>query len=233
MELSQKGTLYGVGVGPGDPELLTLKAVRLIRHADVIAAASRVPEEALSYRIAIQAVPSLAEKEKIGIDLPMTRDPLALRRAWEKGADILASILDTGRSAVFLTLGDSSIYSTFSYLAGILKGRGYPAEYISGIPSFCAAAAACGLPLSEWDESIHIIPALHGEADAEIPEGTRVYMKAGKDLGKLRDRLLERGMSLAAAENCGLENEKVYRDEEIPDQAGYFTILIAKEGKES
>jgi precorrin-2/cobalt-factor-2 C20-methyltransferase len=151
--------LYGVGVGPGDPELMTLKACRLIRENDVIAVPGRNPRESTAYQIAVQAVPSLADKTLVPVDMPMVRDREELRRYHEAGARQLEKWLDQGKNVVFLTLGDPSIYSTFSYLSEIVTADGYPTELVSGIPSFCAAAARLNIPLTEGSESLHIIPA--------------------------------------------------------------------------
>ena len=91
-----KGTLYGVGVGPGDPELMTLKAVRLIRENKIIAVPGADPKETVAYKIAVQAVPELAEKELLPIYMPMTHDPEELERNHAKGAQTLESHLEQG-----------------------------------------------------------------------------------------------------------------------------------------
>ena len=93
-----KGTLYGVGVGPGDPELMTLKAVRLIRENMIIAVPGADPKETVAYKIAVQAVPELAEKELLPIYMPMTHDPEELERNHAKGAKSLEEVLDQGKN---------------------------------------------------------------------------------------------------------------------------------------
>ena len=111
-----KGILYGVGAGPGDPELMTLKAVRLIKENDIIAVPGAEVRETVAYKIAVQAVPELADKELLPIYMPMTHDKAELELNHEKGAKALEAALDTGKNVVFLTLGDPTIYSTFSYV---------------------------------------------------------------------------------------------------------------------
>ena len=227
-----RGTIYGVGVGPGDPELMTLKAVRLIRETRCIAVPAEQPREALAYRIAVQAVPELAEKELVPIHMPMVRDRAKLREAHERGARQLMEIADRGEDAVFLTLGDPTVYCTFSYLEHILEDAGYPVVLVSGVTSFCAAAARLNQPLVEWDEPLHVLPAAH-KTDAVLDgEGTWVLMKSASHMREVKDLLRRSGRRVSAVLNCGLENELVCRSlEEIPDDAGYFSLIVAKRQK--
>ena len=106
-----KGTLYGVGVGPGDPELMTLKAVRMIRENEIIAVPGADVKETVAYKIAVQAVPELEEKELLPIYMPMTHDAKELEENHAKGAKALEACLDQGKNVVFLTLGDPSAAS--------------------------------------------------------------------------------------------------------------------------
>lgn len=225
-----RGTIYGVGVGPGDPELMTLKAVRLIRENRYIALPSKEPRESLAYRIAVQAVPELAQKELVAVDMPMIRDKAKLREAHEKGARQLMDLADAGENVIFLTLGDPTVYCTFSYIQHILEEAGYPVILVSGITSFCAAAARLGLSLGEWDEPIHVLPAAHKTGDRLDLEGTYVLMKSASHMREVKDMLRQSGRKVRAVLDCGMETEKVCRDlEEIPDDAGYFSLIIAKE----
>ena len=225
-----RGTIYGVGVGPGDPELMTLKAVRLIRETKYIALPAQEPRESLAYRIAVQAVPELKDKELVAVDMPMVRDRAKLREAHAAGAKQLMDAADTGENVVFLTLGDPTVYCTFSYLQHILEAEGYPVELVSGIPSFCAAAARLELPLAEWDEPIHILPAAHKTGDRLDLEGTYVLMKSASHMREVKDMLRNSGRKVRAVIDCGLPTERVCGSlEEIPDDAGYFSLIIAKE----
>ena len=108
-----KGTLYGVGIGPGDPELLTLKAVRLIRENEVIALPGEKPEETVAYQISVQAVPELADKTLLALTMPMTKDKALLNENYDRAAEKIADQLDQGKNVVFLTLGDPTVYSTY------------------------------------------------------------------------------------------------------------------------
>ena len=229
-----RGIAYGVGVGPGDPELMTLKAVRLIKENDVIAVPGRAAEDSMAFKIAAGAVPELADhasrgKQLLAIEMPMTKDPEVLAAAHRKGAEQIERVLDSGRNVVFLTLGDPTVYCTFSYLQHILEEDGYTVELVSGIPSFCAAAARLGVSLTEWDEQLHVLPALHVEDELEQLSGTCVLMKSASRMPEVKRALEKIGRSVMAAENCTMEAEKLYRSaEEIPDDAGYFTLIIAK-----
>lgn len=227
-----KGMLYGVGVGPGDPELMTLKAVRLIKENEVIAVPGTEAKDSLAYRIAVQAVPELAEKILLTFEMPMTHDPAVQDRAHTQAADGIEACLRQGKNVVYLTLGDPTIYSTYLYVQKKIEARGYETLLVSGIPSFCAAAARANMPLAERNEQIHIISAGHyAENPLDLP-GSYVLMKSGRKLGKVRKQLIESGRDAVMVENCGLENEKIYRGaEEIPEESGYFSLIIAKEKK--
>ena len=225
-----KGIAYGVGVGPGDPEYMTLKAVRLIRENRVIAVPGQAAKESAAYKIAVQAVPELAEKELVPVYMPMVKDRKLIDAEHRKGAELLKSYLDRGENVVFLTLGDPSIYCTFSYIQHYLEADGYPVELVSGITSFCAAAARLNLPLAEWDEPIHIVPAVHKTEDRLEQDGNYVLMKSASHMKEVKALLLSSRRKVSAVVNCGMENEAVYRSaEEIPDDAGYFSLIIAKE----
>ena len=202
-----KGTLYGVGVGPGDPELMTLKAVRMIRENEIIAVPGADVKETVAYKIAVQAVPELEEKELLPIYMPMTH-------------------------VVFLTLGDPCVYSTFSYLQHRVEADGYHTELVSGITSFCAAAARLNISLSEWNEQLHIVPAVH-RLDSELTEsGNYILMKSGKKMNQVKEILAKSGRDVLMVENCGMPEEHIYHGvEEIPDDAGYYSLIIAKEHK--
>ena len=229
-EFTMKGTAYGVGVGPGDPDLMTLKAVRLIKENEVIAVPGRIPQETVAYKIAEGAVPEIAEKELVPVFMPMTKDPDVLSKAHMEGARTIERYLDHSKNVVFLTLGDPTVYCTFSYLQHILEADGYEVELVSGIPSFCAAAARLGVSLTEWDESLHVVPGLHRTEGIDDLEGNCVLMKSASHMADVKDMLRKSGRKVCAVENCGMEGEKVYRAiDDIPDDAGYFTLIIAKQ----
>ncbi|MBR2189748.1 MAG: precorrin-2 C(20)-methyltransferase [Eubacterium sp.] len=228
--MSNKGIAYGVGVGPGDPELMTLKAVRLIRENKVIAVPGTDAKESVAYKIAVQAVPELAEKELIAINMPMTKDAEKLLEAHHRGARQISEWLDKGENVVYLTLGDSTVYCTFTYLQGILEADGYRTELVNGIPSFCAAAARLNIPLMAWNEQLHVLPATHKTDVVMNQPGTYVLMKSGSRMKEIKALLAQSGRHVQAVENCSMPDEVVYRSvDEIPDDAGYFSLIISRE----
>ena len=225
-----RGIVYGVGVGPGDPELMTLKAVRIIREGDVIAFPGQVSQESVAYKTAAAAVPEIARKELLPINMPMVKDRELMKKAHEEGAKLIESYLDQGKNVVYPVLGDVTIYSSFNYLQHILEADGYRVCLISGVPSFCAAAASLNISLAEWDEPLHIIPAVHRTEELSAGDGNYVLMKSGSHMKEIKDLLEKTGMQVRAVENCGMETEKLYMSQdEIPDNAGYFSLLIAKQ----
>lgn len=228
----KKGTVYGVGVGPGDPELMTLKAIRMIRENQVIAVPGKLAEESVAYQIAVKNVPELAQKELLPVYMPMVKDRKLMDQEHQKGARLIEAYLDQGKNVVYLTLGDPTIYCTFSYLQHILEADGYPVELVSGISSFCAAAARMNLPLVEWDEPLHIVPAVHKREEDLAYPGNYVLMKSASHMKEVKETLRASGRKVCAVENCSMETEKIYRSvDEIPDDAGYFSLIIAKDAK--
>ena len=224
-----RGIAYGVGVGPGDPELMTQKAIRLIRENDVIAVPGKVAQEAIAYRIAAAMVPELAKKELVPIHMPLVRDRALLRAEQVKGTRRIESYLDQGKNVVYITLGDPSIYCSFSYLQSILLSDGYAVEMVPGVPSFCAAAARLNLPLVEWDEPLHVVPAAQEADEALQGPGTCILMKSSRQMADIKALLHSSEKEVFAVENCGMETEKLYRGmEELPDDAGYLSLIIAK-----
>lgn len=224
----KKGTLFGVGVGPGDPELMTIKAVNTARSADVLALPQKDIAKCTAFKIAAAAVPELTQKPLLPIDMPMTKDPVILEERYAAGAALLERELDAGKSVCFLTLGDPTVYSTYLYLHDKVRSDGYDAVIVPGVPSFCAAAAALGIPLCENREQLHIIPGTYEPTQALSLPGVKVLMK--NNLPATLPALREQGKRVYMAENCGMENQRLfYPGEGLPTDAGYFSVLIVKD----
>lgn len=231
-----QGILYGIGVGPGDPELMTLKALRCIRESEVVILPAASKEECHAYRIAAQVCPEIDTKELCCLPFPMTKDEAVLEAAHQKIYERITEYLDAGRTVAFLTIGDPSVYSTYGYIHRRVKAGGGNAEMISGVPSFCAAAGALGISLGDNRDEIHIIPGSYEIEPSLELTGTRVYMKSGRTLKTLKAALQkqqeEKELLVYCVADCGMENEhKCYGLEEIDTLGSYLTTLIVKEGK--
>ncbi len=228
-----KGILYGIGVGPGDAELMTIKAVRIIGECDVIILPTETKENCHAYNIAKESVENIDDKEIICKKFLMTKDEKLLEESHRQIADDIEKYIDEDKKVGFLTIGDPSIYSTFAYVQDILFKRGKRVETISGIPSFCAAAARLGISLSSGSDEIHIISANHDIAGTSDYRGTRIYMKSGRKLDELMSYLRaeekKKELDIYVIANCGMENERIWYGltaEKIP--AEYLTIVIVK-----
>ena len=224
------GILYGIGVGPGDPELITLKAARLMRESDVIVVPGEDYRSSVAYQIAVQAVPELEEKEIFGVPLPMTRDLAVQQMHHEEAANRVTACLDQGKQVGFLNLGDVTVYASYLYIHRLVMSRGYRAELVNGIPSFCAAAARLGIGLAENADQLHILSQPDQiEEGLKLP-GTKIIMKMGKNIGRARELIQASGMEAMMVENCTMAGEKIYRGaDKIDEQAGYYSLLIVKE----
>lgn len=229
-----QGILYGIGIGPGDPELLTLKAVRLIREADIIALPQQgAHKEITALEIVKQAV-DLTDKPLMFLPMPMTKDEQLLNESHDHAAALIGKELEQGKNICFLTLGDPSIYSTYIYVHNRVLAAGYNAQLIAGITSFCAVAARLNHGLVEREQMLHVIPGTYNSEDfsyLDLP-GTKVIMKSGKSIGKLRDELHKRNLQMQSSmvECCGMKNERVYPTlENIDENSNYFSLVVVKE----
>ena len=180
------GILYGVGVGPGDPRLMTFLAADTIKKCEVLAVPARTREQAVSYQIARGLLPELDQKACLSLAVPMTKDRTVLNAAYEQAADLVEEQLKAGKDVACLTLGDPTIYSTYIYLHRIIKARGYETQIISGVPSFCAASARLGDSLADRSEQLHIIPSAYGVEEALALPGTKVLMKAASKMDAVK-----------------------------------------------
>lgn len=225
------GTFYAVGVGPGDPELMTLKAVRILERCPVIAAPETENGRMLALDIASQAA-DLTGKTVLPLRFPMTRDPEKLRQAHAEAAEAIAAHLRSGVDVAMVNLGDVSVYATVCYVLALLEEQGLPAVMVPGVTSFCAVAARLGMSLTEMNEPLHIIPASGTDLEAALRlPGSKVLMKSGSAVHRtveILDRLglLEQSAMVA---DCGLPDEQVYRDlHALPEKVSYFATFLVR-----
>ncbi|MBS4995370.1 MAG: precorrin-2 C(20)-methyltransferase [Roseburia sp.] len=232
--MDKNGILYGIGVGPGEPELMTLKALRIIRSCDVIVLPAASKEACYAYKIAYEVCPEIEEKILLCMPFPMIQDEEELELAHEKNYHEIEDYLCEGKNVGMLTIGDPSVYSTYLYMHHRAVKAGFQSVMISGVPSFCASACRLGISLGEKNEEIHIIPASYSIEEALKYSGTCIYMKSGRHLKELLAGLREqqeKGRRLRAygVANCGMENEQVYQGlEELEKAEGYLVTVIVK-----
>lgn len=226
------GRLYGIGVGPGDPELLTLKALRLLRQAAVIAYPA--PEHGPSFARSIVGQWLDGSRPEIAIRFPMRPGPPPLA-IYEAAAASLAAELDRGNDVALLCQGDPLFYGSFIHLFGRLA-RHYPVEIAPGVSSLTACAAAAAAPLVVRDESLAVIPATLDEAALArrlAAADAAAIVKLGRHLVKVRqtlDRLglLERTLYI---EHASLPSQRVARLAEVnPDCVPYFSMALVRRG---
>lgn len=228
-----------VGLGPGDPELITLKGLRRIQTAQAIfLPRSRERGQSIARQIADDYLET-TRQQIVELPLVMARDPVQMMDGWESAADVMAREIPTGGDAAYLILGDPSLYGTFSYLAEPLRLRrpDLLIEYVPGVTSYSAAAAAAGIPLALGDQRVAILPAAY-EDDPQAALGllsyfdTLVLLKAGSTLPALQVALTEAGLAeqVIVAERVGFAGQRLWRGlNDLPDGAlSYFSLAIIK-----
>lgn len=228
-----KGIFYGVGVGAGKKDELTLKALETIRKCGVIIFPNKSREDCRSYQLVKEALPEIDGKELIFCDFPMTKDKDKVEAAWADAAKKAVQALKN-ESVAFLTIGDVSIYSTFFYIKSLVEKEGFTCEIVSGLPSFCAVAARLGTSLAQDDQQIHVIPDAEKLQAAFELSGTLIFMKIGKKLGALKEFLIKHQdeiLEFGAVSNCGFEDEKIIKSPDQLDEGRYLTVAIVKTKK--
>lgn len=233
--MKTNGTLYGIGVGPGDPELLTLKAVRALGEVDVVfAAASTKNDYSTAFSIAEPHLKKGVRVEHLGF--PMTKDKEKLETAWRENATVVAAVLKKGHNAAFITLGDPLTYSTYGYLQRTLlkMDSSLKLQSIPGITSFHAAASKIGLILCESKESLLITS---GVTDADKLErqldvaDNAVILKAYKNFKEIRETLekLRLADKTVLVSRLGMEGESILMDiKDAPKTPHYFSLALVK-----
>ena len=236
-----KGVLIGVGVGVGDPEDLTLKAVKCIKESDVICLPRKDKLKCRAYLIVKEAVPEIEEKELLGFEFEMIKDSGALQRMHREIYEEIRKCIEEGKKVALLTIGDPTVYSTFMYIAEQARKDDIPVRIISGITSFCASAARLGISLCEGDAPLYVISDARQFERKSNLNGTTVVMKCGRVMAELKDHLrkVERELKVHggflevyAVSDAGLPQEQRYFGlEELPEEAPYMTTMIIKEIK--
>lgn len=235
----ETGILYGLGVGPGDPELITLKAARVLNSADVVyAAASSKNSYSLAVSIARPHIPDLTPVKMM--PFPMTKDRIKKEQAWEKNARVLVEELQQNKLVAFITLGDSMTYSTFGYILQYVQqiAPEVPVISVPGITSYQASAACLNAPLVEGEEALLILSGVNGGECLRkfaAPPDNLIFMKAYRNMSDIAAALEECGMleSSVAVAHCGLPEQEIVTDvrELIRRPPNYWTLVLSKRRK--
>lgn len=226
------GKLFGVGLGPGDPELMTLRAHRLISSARVVAYPALAGGESFARAIAAGAIaPGTRE---IVMDVPMTVERAPAQAAYDRGAAEIAEALDEGQDVVCLCEGDPFFYGSFMYLFARLSRR-YEVEVVPGVTSIAACAARAGRPLVARNERLTVLPGPLPEAElrARIEGAESVaIMKVGRHLAKIRAVIDDLGLTAQAVyvERASLPEEVVCPLAQAPEKAPYFSMILLTKG---
>ncbi len=236
---TKQGVLYGIGVGPGDPELLTLKAVNILNRVDIIFTASSTKNSfSLAVNIARPHIPDSATVKIL--PFPMTSDRDVAEKAWGENAAAIVSEIEKGRDVAFLTLGDPLTYSTYGYVLQHIQASHPHIEVktVPGITSYQAAASRINTPLVEGEESLLITSGAYGGSNIRKMNGALenvVLLKAYKNVEDITHALGDAGLleNSTGISKCGRENEEIIGDvrslaEKDPD---YWTLIIAKQDK--
>ena len=232
------GTLYGIGVGPGDPELIPLKAIRVLQEVDCIFSASSSKNDySMAVRIAWQHLPR--DKPLKLLPFPMSQDQEVAKQAWKEHADTIVAELEAGRSAAFLTLGDPLTYSTYGYLLRIIQQKApwTKIETVPGITSYQAGAAAVNTPLVEGEENLVVLSGVKGGDNLRRiakESDNVVFLKAYKHLEDIVDALSENGLNrCVGVVRCGFPEQRVYTDlqEMKRQEPKYWSLVLAKHSR--
>ncbi|MDQ5987237.1 MAG: Cobalt-precorrin-2 C(20)-methyltransferase [Syntrophus sp. SKADARSKE-3] len=230
------GTLYGIGIGPGDPELITVKGATLLsRCCHVFVPKARTAGRSVALSIAECYIGAEAQIHELLF--PMTADRGVLSERWQEAARQIAAVLETGMDACFLTLGDPLLYSTYIYLLRGLKGVMEDARVVTvpGIMAFSAAAALSGFTIGEGKSPVTVVPTADDVGDirrALSREGTVVLMKIGNRLHMILDLLEEANLvdDAVFVSHVGMAEERLetnlHRLREAGEEAGYLSIIL-------
>ena len=226
------GTFYGVGLGPGDPELLTLKAARLIAGAKVVAYPAPVGGNSFARSIAAHLIPATAQE--IVVQVPMTRERAPAQTAYDHGADAIREALRNGRDVITLCEGDPLFYGSFMYLLARLAPD-FRCEIVPGVSSLSAAAAALRLPLAARNDALVVVaaPSANVEMAKRISMADTVaILKLGRHLPRIRSLIESLGLTQYAhyVGHATLPDQIAVPLKDAPETAPYFSMVLIVKG---
>ena len=231
---NSNGIFYGIGVGPGDPELLTVKAINAIKKSDIIIAPKTEKKDG-SVALTI-AQPYLRENVEIVYQtFPMVTNFEEFHKVFEENEKEILNFLNAGKNVAFLTLGDPMFYSTYIYIFRLLKNSGVKIETVPGVPAFLAISSYINRPLVFGDDILTVIPATAEREkiiDALKISDTTVLMKVYKNFDEVVDVLKNENMSDEAVlvSRCGLDEEKIISDIENhrDEKLNYLSTILTR-----
>lgn len=227
--MEKQGVFYAVSVGPGDPELLTRQACRVLEVCDVIAAPRTKAGRMLALDIAGGAV-DMRGKTILPLDFTMAHDAAVREESYRTAAGAIEAALAARRDVAMVNLGDVSVYATAYYILERIRADGFEVVMCPGVTSFCAVAARLGRSLTRMEEPLHILPGSADLDSALALPGTKVIMKSGKAIHETAEALKRHGLLANAGmvADCGLETEQVYTDlRQLPEEISYFATIVA------
>lgn len=228
------GILYGLGVGPGDPDLITLKAYGILQRVPVIAYPAPDEGDSLARAIAARHLPG--NQTEIVIRTPMVPGAFPAHDVYDKYAIEIAAHLDEGRDVAVLCEGDPFLYGSFMYVFARLVD-GHPVQVVPGVSSIVACAAAAGAPLVSRNQVLSVVPATLDADDLErriASSAATAIMKLGRHASKVREVLSRLGRTDDAwyVEHASMENERVLPLAEFTDdRAPYFSMILVRQSE--
>jgi precorrin-2/cobalt-factor-2 C20-methyltransferase len=236
MTSAKKGIFYGIGVGPGDPDLLTVKAAKVLDACDaVITPVKKMGSTSVAFEIVKSHIADLSKV--IEMNFPMislSQEREALEKQWQENADEIEVLLNEGKDVAFITLGDPMVFSTYSYVMEYLLKRNIEVVTLSGVPSFCNLGAQLNIPLTQGEESLGIVamtqPVEEIQAILDAHQNI-VVMKISANNAWMAAELEKRGLEkqFVLVSNIGMETQQVVRDIEVlKGKIPYLSTLLIK-----
>jgi len=229
-----KGLVYGIGVGPGDPELISIKAINVIKNIDVvICPEAKKGSKSIAFEI---AKPYMKEDtEVVTMFFPMVYDKETLNKKWNENAEIIEKFVLQGKNVAFVTLGDPAIYSTYMYMVPYLKSKNIEVVTIPGITSFCSVAAELNIPICLWEETFSVVPL---QKDCETARRALesndnvIIMKPSHANRELAEILIEMGLenNFAMITKSSTDKQNIIRDINVlkNEKVPYMSTIIVK-----
>jgi len=229
-----KGLVYGIGVGPGDPELISLKAINVIKNIDVIICPeAKKGAKSIAFEIAEPYMKK--DTEVVTMVFPMVYDIETLNKKWSENANVIEAFVEKGKNVAFVTLGDPAIYSTYMYMVPYLKDKNIDVVTIPGITSFCSVASELNIPICLWEETFSVVPLQKDCKTARRAlenNDNVIIMKPSHANRELAEILIEMGLenNFAMITKSSTEKQNIIRDINVlkNEKVPYMSTIIVK-----